>query len=67
VDLASLSHRDLLRLRRVVRRVRMHYYPSELCTDAEADRIIETIGEQTAQRMMKALVDGKLKDGKLGR
>jgi hypothetical protein len=59
VILAELSFEDLQRLRAVVRRVRMRYYPSELCTDAEADRIIESIGRQTAERMIRALVDGR--------
>jgi hypothetical protein len=57
--LAELSFEDLQRLRAVVKRVRMQYYPSELCTDAEADKIIESIGQQTAERMIKALVDGR--------
>jgi hypothetical protein len=60
MDLAALSFEDLQRLRSVVKRTRMHYYPSEFCTNLEADRIIESIGEATAQKMMKALIDEKL-------
>ncbi len=45
----------------------MQHYPTTHVTLAEMDRIIETIGEATAQRMLKALVDGKLSDGKLAR
>ena len=67
MELSKLSYDELTRLRAVVRRVRMHYYPNELVTTHEMDRIIESIGEQTAQRMLKALVDGKLADGKLAR
>jgi hypothetical protein len=67
LNLAELSFHDLQRLRAAVRRVHMKYYPGDFCTDREADRLIETLGEQTAQRMLKSLVDGKLPDGKLAR
>ena len=67
MDLASLNFQDLQRLRASVRRVHLKHYPSEHCTDRECDRIIETIGEQTAQRLLKQLVDGLLADGKLAR
>ena len=45
----------------------MKYYPLDHCTARECDRIIETLGEQTAQRLLRKLVDGKLADGKLAR
>lgn len=67
MDLATLSWQDLVRLRNAVRRVHMRHYPTEHCTTRECDRIIETIGEATAQRMLKRLVDGKMADGKLAR
>ena len=65
--LANLKHQDLLRLRTVVKRVYMQHYPTQHCTDREADRMIECIAPSVAERMLKALVDEKLerKDGSL--
>ena len=61
VFLANLSFKDLKRLRDAVKRVYMQRgYPIELYTDREADRIIESLGPQTAERLIKALVDQKL-------
>ena len=45
----------------------MKHYPVDHLTSREADRIIETIGEATAQRLLRRLGDGKLQDGKLAR
>ena len=67
MDLATLSWQDLTRLRNAVRRVHMRYYPLDHCTVRECDRIIETLGDATAERLLKRLVDGKLTDGKLAR
>lgn len=60
MDLAALSFDELRRLREAVQRVHMQYYPAEFFTDREADRIIETFGEEAAQRLVKKLVDGRL-------
>lgn len=61
VFLSELSFNDLQRLRAAVKRVYMQRgYPVELYTDREADRIIESIGPQTAERLIKALVDQKM-------
>jgi hypothetical protein len=57
--LSELKYEDLRRLREVVRRVHMHHYPVEHCTDRECDRIIETLLATTAERLLKKLVDGK--------
>lgn len=67
MDLATLSWQDLTRLRNAVRRVHMRHYPTTHCSTREADRIIETIGAATAERLIKRLVDGELTDGKLAR
>ena len=56
----DLKHQDLLRLRRVVRKVHMKNYPENLMTDHEADRIIEAIGPEIAERMVKIAVDRDL-------
>jgi hypothetical protein len=39
----------------------MKYLPPELCTNREADRIIEAIGPEVGERLIKKLVDGRVK------
>ncbi len=56
----SLSFQDLERLRRVVRRVHLHYMPASMYSTREADRIIETLGPVTGERLLKRAVDAKL-------
>ena len=63
--LSELSFHDLQRLRRVVRRLHMQYYPEEHCTDRECDRLIESFVPATVERLIKKLVDGKIVDGNL--
>lgn len=63
--LSELSYHDLQRLRAVVRRCHLRYYPSEHCTDRECDRLIESFVPQTVERLLKKLLDGKLVDGNL--
>jgi hypothetical protein len=63
--LSELSHNDLVRLRRVVRRLHLRYYPEEYVTDHECDRLIETFVPATVERLIKKLVDGKVVDGNL--
>ena len=58
--LSELRHEDLVRLRAVVRKVHMAYHPRDLCTDREADRIIESLGPETGERMLKKLIDRRL-------
>lgn len=58
--LSQLKPADLERLRAVVRKVHFRYYPEHLCTNVEADRIIESQGPETAERILKRIVDGKL-------
>jgi hypothetical protein len=38
----------------------MSYHPADLCTNAEADRIIEALGYRVAERMLKRAIDGRL-------
>jgi hypothetical protein len=56
----DLKPQDLLRLRRVVRKVHMKNYPEALMHDREADRIIEALGPAIAERMVKIAVDNDL-------
>ena len=54
----ELSYTDLQRLRKIVKKVHMRHYPSELLTDYEADRIIDVIAPQTAAYLIRQAVDG---------
>lgn len=61
IFLSELSWTELTRLREAVKRVYMKRgYPVELFTDREADRIIESLGPATAEKLIKAQVDQKL-------
>lgn len=55
--LSELSWQDLQRLRAVVKKVYMKYYPAESATDAEADRIINAVGPETCEKLIKKAVD----------
>lgn len=50
---SSLSWTDRQRLRAVVKRVHMQYYPVEMVTDREADRMIEAIAPGTARYLIE--------------
>jgi len=67
MHLSQLSWQDLQRLRAAVRRVHMRHYPLDHCDTGTCDRIIESIVPQTAERLLKQLVDGELADGKLAK
>lgn len=58
---SGLSFQDHQRLRKAVRRVHMKHLPAALYTDKQADMLIEALGPQTGERLIKALVDGKIK------
>jgi hypothetical protein len=56
--LAELKHKDLQILRKVVKKVHMHYYPSDLkISNREADKIIEAMGPMTVEAIIKNAVD----------
>jgi len=57
---ASLSHADIKVLRDVVRRVHLGKgWPINLCTDRHCDMIIESIGAETAEKLISAGKDGR--------
>lgn len=56
--LAGLKHADLERLRKVTKQVHMKHYPTDFMTDREADRIIEALGAEVVERMLKRSIDG---------
>jgi len=55
----ELKWDDHKRLRLIVRKVHMKNYPDALMTDTEADRIIESIGPEVLEKMIKAQVDAR--------
>lgn len=58
--LSELRHEDLVRLRNVVFKVHMRFHPRDLCTNSEADRIIEALGPEVGQRMLKRVIDARV-------
>lgn len=48
-----LSVRDRNRLRSIVKRVHMRYFPAELVSNAEADRMIDVIAPETAEYLIR--------------
>ena len=54
---SSLSFQDLQLLREAVRRVHMAEYREDHITTAEMDRIIENIGPETREKMIKFMGD----------
>ena len=59
--LNRLRFEDLQLLRGVTKKIHMRYYPSELMTDREADRIIESFGELAVQNLLKKAVERGLR------
>jgi hypothetical protein len=56
----TLSFDEMQKLRAVVRRVHLRYMPASMFSVREADRIIETLGPEVAQRMLKKAVEARL-------
>ncbi len=52
----SLSLKDRRRLRKIVKKTHLNYYPTHMITDYEADKLIEAFGEETIYKMLKANV-----------
>ena len=53
----TLSFPDRIRLRAIVKRVHMAYFPRELVSDREADRMIDVIAPGTAAYLIRAHLD----------
>ena len=54
--LKTLSLKDRRRLRAIVKKTHLSYYPTHMITDYEADKLIEAFGEETVFNMLKANV-----------
>lgn len=55
--LQTLSQTDLRRLREIVMNVHMKLYPKEHWNVREADKLIESIGPEVAEKLIKRGVD----------
>jgi hypothetical protein len=49
----TLSYRDRLRLRSIVRKVHMQHFPTEMLNDYEADKMIDVIAPATAAYLIR--------------
>lgn len=59
--IASLRSDDLAMLRRVVRKVHLAYVPEERVSNKECDKLIESLGPEIAERMIRFGVDRGLR------
>lgn len=59
--LNTLSQPERDTLRRVVKVVHMKHHPKDFVNDYEADKIIEAIGPEIAERMIRFGVDKGLR------
>ena len=62
VILSQLSFHELSILRDAVKRVYLKHYPAEFFTTREADRMIEALAPDVAERLIKNTVDQTLYD-----
>ena len=54
--LNNLSLKDRRRLRTIVKKTHLSYYPKNMITDYEADKLVEPFGEETVYNMLKSNV-----------
>ena len=54
--IASLSYEQLQRLRAIVRKVHMAHMPDRQATLEEIDKLIVSVGEETARKMLEASI-----------
>jgi hypothetical protein len=59
--LSTLGASELQVLRRVVRKVHLAYVPESAATDKECDKLIESLGPEIAERMIRFGVDRGLR------
>ena len=52
--LNNLSLKDRRRLRTIVKKTHLSYYPKNMITDYEADKLVEAFGEETVYNMLKS-------------
>ena len=57
VLLFSISLQERRRLRQIVKKIHMRYFPIESATDKEADKIIESLGPKIREKLLKEHID----------
>jgi len=57
----TLSQRERDTLRRVVKVVHMKHHPKDFVNDYEADKLIDSLGPEIAERMIRFGVDKGLR------
>ena len=56
---STLSIKDRNRLITIVKNVHLKYYPKDMITNYEADKLIDSFGEQTVYQLLKNNIDSK--------
>ncbi len=59
--IASLAKQDLDLLRGIVRKVHLAYVPQDFATNKECDKLIESLGPEIAEKMIRFGVDKGLR------
>ena len=49
-----ISVKDRLRLRQIVKRVHLRHYPTEMITDYEADKLLDSFSEKVIEQTLRA-------------
>lgn len=58
--LSSIKFNDLVRLRRAVRKVHLAYLSDSLYSDRQGDMLIEALGPEVGERLIRHAVDAGL-------
>lgn len=59
--IGTISGQDLQLLRKIVRKVHLAYVADEHATDKECDKLIESLGPEIVERMIRFGVDKGLR------
>lgn len=59
--ISTLPKQDLDLLRGIVRKVHLQHVPHDFATDKECDKLIESLGPEIAERMIRFGVDKGLR------
>ena len=55
-----MSHADRNRLREIVKKTHLKFYPASKLTNFECDKFIDNIGPEVMLPLLKKVVDGNL-------
>ena len=59
--IATLKNTELTMLRGIVRKVHLQHVPDQFATDKECDKLIESLGPEIVERMIRFGVDKGLR------